>query len=518
MAAITEIPLSERNQAFLDAEAKIDQAIQIRKPAKTSVWRTMIPRGVYTLGEGLEKKAYRYWAGLSQQRGLHLWHPVQISRKPSAGDAGFDASKYNPHTVNYGFDSITYGGNGIEYKTPHICIRDLRFMWQLKQQLAAVYGYLGDFTNDMWENQSREQYAKMCSAAGKCFTITDGHYNSQTFTYNPDEIDSEGDNVAVIDGGNSDPVIGILSWDIIKKITRRLQMQVPMAAIGNLDGRPSFGLVMDLDDFDTMIEKDPELREDWRNSSKADLLIENYGKTTTYKGASLMHDTLSPRFSMKKKVGNIQYLKRVDPMVATTADLIGERVDVSEDYLNAEFGSLFVFMKDVYMTEVPASGPSAPGAGTSFGATPGLNGEWKWLNYQTDDNPLMENGYWFMRAEAFAKPLDNREEPVMIIYRRFVHHVALDTELGGPEAASEQDVIADAASGDVDSTNNTIELELAGFLTAEAGQAITLVADDAGTIAGIILDSSNAPTYLLGLDSAPTYTDYTAAGGSKVTV
>lgn len=513
---MTEMTLAERNHAFLDGESKVDTAIQIRKRYRKSTWRSMVPRGVYVLGEGLEKKAYSYWSGLSQQRGLHLWHNVQISRKPTAGDPGYDSTIYNPHTVTYGFESKTYGGMGIEYKTPHISIRDLRFAQMLNQQLKAVYGYLGDFTNDMWENYSREQYARYANVAEKCFVITDGRYSSQRFTYDPESADSDGDNVAVIDGGATLPNIGILAWEPIKAMTRRLQMQVPMGAIADIDGRPAYGWVGDLEDFDKMIEKDPELRADWR-MAKENQLIDNYGKTTVYKGCSLMHDTLTPRFDIKRIDGNKVILKRVDPMVASAATLLGERVDVSDDYLYAEFGSFFIYMKDVFITEVPPSGPAAPGGGVSFGATPGLNGEWKWLNYQTDDNPLMEKGYWFMRAEAFSKPLENSEEAIMVIYRRFTHHVALDTELGGSAATTERDIVADVAATDVDAANNTIAVKLAGFLKAEAGQAISLVADDGTTlIAGIVLSSDEAPSYILALASAPTHTNYTAAGGAKV--
>ena len=91
---IREMSLADRNQMFLDAESKIDPAIQIRQFRKVSNWRTMIPRGTYTLGEGLEKKSYRFFPDVGQQRGLQKWHPVQISRKASTGDAGFDAAKY----------------------------------------------------------------------------------------------------------------------------------------------------------------------------------------------------------------------------------------------------------------------------------------------------------------------------------------------------------------------------------------------------------------------------------------
>ena len=514
---LVELSLEERNQSFLDAESKVDQAIQIRARKKKSVWRSMIPRGTYTLGEGLQKKAYRFHPGIGPQRGLQLWHPVQISRKATAGDSGFDAAKYNPHTVTYGFDSVTYGGLGIEYATPNISIRDLRFAWQIRQQLAAVYGYLGDFSNDVWENYSREEYLNFCNDAGKIFVLGEGGATSVTASYDPQSTDSDGDNTLTIADYHGKK-ISVLDWKYFKYHSRYLQIQAPEAAIGNLDGRPSFGLVIDLEDFDRMIEEDDKLREDWRHY-QASMLIKGYGQVTNYKGYALTHDILTPRFAIKSTDGTDLTLKRVDPMTSSSASLIGSKTDVNEDYLRAEFGMAIIYMRDVFKVEVPPSGPTSPGGGTSFGATPGLMGQWKWLNIQDREfNPLNEIGFWFMRAEAFAKPLDNRDEPIAVLYRRFSHIDPKDTELGGLNVETTQSVAADAVAGDLDTDNNTITLELAGYLEAEAGDPVTVTADDTSTVNGVIADSSQAPTYVIACEGATAaYTEYTDAGGSSVT-
>ena len=516
---LQSLALADRNHRFLDAESKIDDAIQIQEPLRKSLFRTKIARGTYALGEGLEKKAYRFFPGLGPQRGLNLWHPVQISRKAGAGDPGYDAAKYNPHTVTYGFDSVTYGGLGVEYNTPNISIRDLRFAWQIKQQLEAVYGYLGNFTNDLWENYHREQYIRFANDASRIFVMGEGGADAITATYDPEAVDSDGDNVLTIAGYKASK-IGILDWDWFKWHTRYLQIQAPTANIGEVNGLPTYGWIGDLEDWDKMIENDAELREDWRHHSPS-TLIENFGSVTAYKGYSLMHEVYSPRFTVKNVSGTNVVLKRVDPKLSSAAALTGQRADVNPAYLNAEFGMVIIFLKDVFMTEVPPSGPSAPGGGTSFGATPGLNGDWRWLNIQDSvENPLNEMGFWFMRAEAFAKPLTWREEPLCLIYRRFTNIQAIDTGMGGTDALASQDVSVDAvAYSAADVANNTITLTLDGYLTAEANDAISLVDDDAAAKTGIVAESSAAPTYVFALDSAPSaFGKYTAAGGAVVNV
>lgn len=517
MPSITQLGLAERNQVFLDAETRVDDAIQIVQRLKSSVWRTMIARSAYELGNGLEPKHYRFYPGMGPQRGLQLWHPIQISRKPSAGDPGFDASKYNPHTVTYGFDSVTYGGLGIEHKTPPINIRDLRFAWQLQKQLKAIYGYLGTHTQEVWENYTREQYAYFCNQATGIFAQVSGRYNTQTASYNPFSTDSEGDNVLTIAGTGFVPDVGVLTFDPLQSLARSLQVQAPMSAVSTMNGRPTFAWVGDLDDFDMMVAKDSELHEDYRHYAP-EKNVERFGVAKHFRGFAMTHDPFSPRFTIKSKSGNTLTLKRVSPKVSSSAAVTGNRVDVNPEYIHAEYGCFFIFLNDVYSIEVPPEGPASPGGGTHFGTAPGLNGMWKWLNIQDiNTNPLMEEGFWFNRIEAFAKPGQYEADPVMVVYKRFTHTDVSDTEVGGSDAASEQDIVADVASGDVDSDNYTIDVTLAGYITAEAGQAITLIADDASEIAGVV-QGNNGQVYTLALDSAPTYSDYTAAGGAKVTV
>lgn len=515
---LVSMELAERNQKFLDAEPKIDTAIQIASKRKLSMFRSKIARGTYSLGEGLEKKSYRFHPGLSQMRGRHLWHPVQLSKKAAAGVPGYDATKYNPHTVTYGFDSVTYGGKGIEYATPNISIRDLRFMWQIRAQLAAIFGFLGDFTNDMWENYARETYMKFCNDYSNVYVLSEGGATAVTGSYDPDSVDSDGDNTMTVTG-----VIGkkisTLNWKYMKYFSRYLQMQAAGAAIGNRDGRPTFGWIGDLEDFDRMIEEDPQQREDWRYFN-AQMLIADYGSVTEYKGFNLMHEMVTPRWTIKSNNGTTVTFKRVDPYTDSAATLLGRRADVNPDYLTAEFGTILIFLNDVYSLEIPPSGPAAPGAGTSFGATPGLNGEWKWLNIQdAKDNPLNEIGFWFMRAEAFAKPGTWREEPIMIIYKRFVAVKPGSVDLGGEDAVTESGLSANAASTDVDATNNTVTLKLTSYLDCDVGDEVVVSDDDGTAIEGIVADASAAPTYVFALESAPSaYGKYTAAGAAVVTV
>ena len=519
---LVELTVEERNLAFIDVESKIDEQIQKVKPERKSMWRDMFERRPYGLFEGLSKKTFRFFAGRGSQRGLHRWHGIQLSREPSAGDSGYDSARLNPYQVNYGVKSMTYGGFGIEYVTPHINIKDLKYTFQLAQQLEAIFGFLPDVTSDEWENYGREMYAKFCYDAGNQFVLSDGNVISSSpvrFSYDPFSVDSDGDNVITLDSGTN---IGILNWDYLLPVIDMLEIQAPMAASGlSGDGKPMFPLIMDVRAFHRMVKEDPDIREDFRQG-RPNVNIEGFGSVSEYQGYGLTHDTYIPRFRIKSDDGTTLTLKRIDAQVESNAATFGTRWDVNPEYLEAEFEVFYVFLKDVFSIEVPPTLDN-PGGGTSFGPSPGLNGVWSWVNNKDNDaNPHGWLGYYMMMIEAFAKQGRYEEEPIMVLCRRFTHVVAKDTEVGGTAAASEQDVAVAAVAGDIDSDNNTVTLTLEGFLTAEAGQAVTLTADvdgDADTYDGIIAEHSQAPTYVLALEDVTGLVagDLTA-GDAKVTV
>ena len=113
-----------------------------------------------------------------------------------------------------------------------------------------------------------------------------------------------------------------------------------------------------------------------------------------------------------------------------------------------------------------------------------------------------------MRGESFAKPLVNREEPIAVLYRRHVHVTPVDADIGASSTpTANQDVdIGTVVTFDTD--NNTATVKLQGFITAEAGDEVSLLNDTAigTTYNGIVADSSAAPTYVIAIDTDTTIT------------
>lgn len=521
-----------RNFQMIDALEFVDQVIDSYKHEKISVWRTMIPVGEFPLGQGLIRKKYRFHPGLADQRGLQRWSLIQIS---SVGNPGFDACKYNPYKVTFGTEEVTYRGHHTERSTDPICVRDLRFTWQFQQQLQLIYEWLGEVTHSVWENWARENYIQFAALNQRCYVMAGGSPNGVQFSYDPYFVDADGDNVITLPITSGQ--ISTLNWSSLRWWHRNLMMDAPMAAVGTSRGFPTFGAVLDLEDWQWMIEQDAALREDWRYYDVS-MLVKMYGAVTEYKGYALMHDQYSPRWAVKSATATTVTLKRVDPYIELQevkdygGPVEGNRVEVNPDYLNAEFGTLVIYLKDVLKREMPMEGPANPGGGTSFGTKPSYYGEFFWLNI-AEDNRLAEHlreiGRFFARFEAFARPMRYDDKAVVIIYRRCPQVIVTGCDYndkGNPDEAGrteEVSLLVDAADGDIvaDGSGYQFTLTLAKKLDQEPLEKVTIEDNSTNTAVGYIVNSEAAPTYVFSVPTigslSTTYTDYTAAGAASVT-
>lgn len=512
-ADFTQLGVQDYNQGFLDALENIDSTIKSRQLKRRSLFRTMIQRSSFELGQGLTRKQYIFHPGQGDQSGLDKWHPIQISSKAN----NIDACAYNPHTVNYGFESIEYSGFGTERRTPHICVRDIRWMWEFKQQLGLVFSFLADVTNDVWENYAREQYIYQAVQAGRAYVLSDGTYNSHSLTYDPFSRDSDGDNVITIERGIP---VSTLNRSFLIKYHEELSVSAPAGNIGTSAlGSPLYGLVTGTGTMSEVFANDEELEKAYIQGLPT-VVIENYGSVGVILDKyTLNTDIFAPRFSIKSMNATTLTLKREDPYEEVSTGMeIGVRRKFREEYLQAPFEMAMIFVKDVFGIEVPPSGPTAPGGGTSFGATPSLNGEFAWINNKDNTTNLLgEVGFYFGRYEAFAKPGEQNEYPIVFLCKRKPNTVVTYNGLNTSGSAVASAVLAADAEAVADSVYK-MKVTLAATLDIEAPAAIKIDSDGGGStnlITGIIADDSEAPTYILQFTSAPTVGNYTKTGGAK---
>lgn len=507
------------NQKFIDTAEHIDVFIKNRNRKHPQVWYDMIARGALTPFDGMTRKTNIFHSGLGEQSGLKNWKPVQTSRKPAGQDPGFDACNYDPQTFSYAVESLQYSGYRCSWQSEPICLNDIRFLEEGKQQAMNIAGTMAYITISVWENWNREQYVWQAVQNGNALIVSDQGIgwiddSSVRFNYDPFAVDDNGDNYLTYPESVE---VKPLAWRIFDWLQDYLGDECPEAALANDGGLPIFGLMLHKRDIERAIESDTEIRESFRYWA-AKALLEDYRQVVfdKFKGWLFMHDSRQMRFAGRKRttvngVACIQ-LTRVEPFREGRAVTIGNVPESNPAYHNAEYAIGTVMMKDVVMNLIP-NVITDLGSGMKFGPAPGYDGQFRWVNeYDRIQNPANEVGFFWSRYEAFPKPGLFSNRAVAFLYRRNPHILTSEVNLGETAAVGASVALAaNAVAGDVDSSNLTLTVRLASKLACATGP-VTLTQGGSSPTAGFILDSSAAPTYVIGFSSGTiTFGDYTTA-------
>lgn len=507
------------NSLFLDTMEHFDSFLTERRRKHPQIWVDRIPKGRLSNYEGLVRKSNIFHGGLGDQAGLTNWSAVQVSRKGvTGGDQGFDACNYDPKTFNYAVESIQYTGYRCSWQSDPVCVNDIRFLAEGRQQCEMICSFMTYITQSVWENWNREQYVKQAVDAGNAFLLTSGGMDyadspTQRFTYDGFTADASGDTYVTFPYASK---LSTLNWSFFDWWQDYLGDQCPDAAIAMMDGMPVFGLMVHKRDFNRMVMRDADLREDLRYAN-ARVLIEDYRSFKEFKGWALIHDPRQMRFKYQKHDGTTVTAVRVKPMKEGRAVTIGNIPVADPNYVKAELAVGVVFMNEIYQNLIPTPITNA-GGGMIYGGAPGYEGTFKWINeYDKDLNPLREVGYFFARFEAFPKPLMYSGEAIVFLYLREPQTWSTEQDITTDSRASNGPLspTTAAVTGDVARTSPgpyTVKLTLSTFLNASVGDAVTLADSNAASWSAIVADASDAPTYVFMGSTAPTvYTVWTTA-------
>lgn len=491
------------------------------------VFRDRIAREQYPLFNGLSQKSQIWHPGLGPQAGISDWTSIQVSTVGAGDDGGYNACTIDdPQTYSYAVEAKEYTGKTTEWRSPVICVKDTMWTEEAKKQVGYIYGMGVMITSQAWEVYSREMYMKFAADADNLYVLSEGDllggsspkfdYDPfTTYTYNEGEFGlDERVTVLKLDAGVE---VSSLNFSFLDLLHTFIADESPGAALANDGGLPTIGLMLHLHDFEKMFRDDPELRQDMRYADPK-MLFDNYTQTfKTMRGWGIMHDRRQMRFKYWQlgEDGKL-WFRRVLPMREGRALAIGNLPEVNPEYHTAEIAVAVAFLKDVFKIRIPPKVDSLSG-GTSFGPAPGYSGEWQWLNYPSDKNPLREIGYHYMRMAAFPAPLRYSTRALAIAYRRCPQTWPTNCNLGdaaqAATAATAIALAADVVAGDLDATNETLTVTLeTRFLdtAASIGSAVTVTQDIAGggatggsevTITGTLLGDAGAPTYVIGFDS-----------------
>jgi len=514
------IPQAPRdyNRMFRASVESLPSVIKQKQLVRPTMWLSQIARGVAELGKGATRLQMRAYPGVGDMVGLERWRPVtsRTQRMAQSQETMEDVNAYQPYLVRSGMDETEYSALKTERRTEAFAINEITLDWEFAQQLENQVNFLSDIVNSVWNNAGREMTLKFAGDNTNLNVFSTAPIGQQHFEYNPYYVDSDGDHIITVPAGVK---ISTINWTGLRGWRRRVELRAPSGAVGRAGNRPVFAMMLDMDDFDDMVERNSELRQDYRYY-RPELNIEGFGSVETFKGIALTNEEMQVRASVKRIAADGTMYLKVEVPYAEEAATLGVKPVVREDYENAPYALAIPVLRDTFSWEIMPTGPASI-AGMNFGVTPSNQGEFAFINHANNtDNLLGEWGFFFGRFNAFAKDGENAEEASALLYKRCIRPEAYDCGYGGDNVVAvgaNVSLAVDAASADIDTTNNIITLTLASVLPGEEGSLCNVVDDDGAADEGIIADASAAPTYVIALKTAPqAYGKYTAAGAAYV--
>jgi len=504
---------AEYNQKFLELPKYFDTFISERNRVNPNIFINRIPRGALTPFEGLVRQVNIFHGPVGEQSGLSNFRRIQQSRIPNGADPGVDACAVQPKTFGYGWEGRQYTGYTGEWESESICIADISYTHQARQQAEMIAMTVPKVTLSVWETWNRETWLRISVEGGNAFILArDGQDLSTTGT-----AQYEYDPYATRDFGNGEPEgflrypasvqPGALDWSHLTWWQDYLGEECPDAALAVESGYPMFGLMLHLRDFEEMIRNDADLRQDFREA-RPEVLIDGYpGAFKKYRGYILIHDARQARFKIVavETEDSVDYVvaRRVKPMKDEAVGLVGTVPEVNKEYQSAELAVGLIFMNEIVQNLVPTPiGNLAKDM--VFGTTPGYNGEFTWINeYDKQTNPLKQIGNYFAQFKIFPKPLMYHNRATTFLYSRCPHTngrdcAKLPEDVTGVTSST---LSVDLAATDI-SEDFILTAEVADVLSLEIGQQVTITSTGvgAGDYSGYIVGTLSPTTIQVGFN------------------
>jgi len=236
------------------------------------------------------------------------------------------------------------------------CLDKLRNDFDVRAQLGMVVATLADNTAWAWRNQYRAQYTNV--ASHKVIATPGFPEASAAFPLvEPTLVINQ----------------GLLDY------YRRLMLQDGAGNRGvmaMMDGQAAFGLILSQEQSDFLLRGDQNFRQDVRWAAPSELL-KALGASFPRRGFVHLVDIQPPRWNF---VGGAWVQV---PEYIGQATTNGTRLVLNPAYQTAQFEDTFIFHESVYKSLVPQPESFGP---VSFNPQ-NYRGTFKWLNYQTAQNP-----------------------------------------------------------------------------------------------------------------------------------
>lgn len=530
----------------------IDPLIEKKLIMLPRFWHDRIPRGVFELHNGLVQQRRFFRGSLYKTVGLDNWEA--IDPVPSLSN---DPCRFPKHSsVDYAWDQIAWSGMRAAWGSHPICANAFRYISDAAEQIALELEAGMEVGVRMQETFNRDFYVAQTVNFGRSYVMSHlmhGQEDSPRFFFDPFvKFDTTGSaatktaQASLVTGSDGHPhafvvidasvEIEPLNWYALDRVHEMLKLRCPDAAIGNENGEPVFGLMVNNEDVTKSVEGDDRVYREWLEAKPQSLIDDYKVQFKTYRNWGIVSDPTQLRFKIKRFIesydpepyggvgaelaGKSVYIAvAVEPVVAEKkrrgingGDIPTENIE----YVDAEIAIAPVFMNNVFTNEYETQGQVNLKNGMTFGAYPALNGKWGWVpGPQTEADPFQQTGKFYGLFLIHPKPEARVYDVMSFIYRRCKESIRAKCPVENPrynpaaikrgEAADlAQDVVVEGALA----AGETVEIMLAkGYGPLAIGDRRVLSyqaegAEEATDVTVVVVDVTAAPCITVALTSA----------------
>jgi hypothetical protein len=262
-----------------------------RKTLNTSPWLKLVKKDVWPDEMGDTIRVLTYERSLPAN--ALSWNRISIDPVAAndgtyangtsvANGSGFGNNAVpNAQVINFAQTLRAYNLTQTALESPKLSVNDLRFSLKRKEQLSNIFAILQENTSYAWQDRYRDEFVRIAQNKVNA-AVSGGTLVSAT-------------------GDGSQFRSDVLPTSIlVQGLLDRTYMKLIRDGAGNnpLDrenARPVFGAVMSSEASRNLIAQSPDIRQDYRWSSKVNELLSPLGIERSYAGFFHMVDDWGPR-------------------------------------------------------------------------------------------------------------------------------------------------------------------------------------------------------------------------------
>lgn len=373
-----QFDFSAVNTQLQNEAGRFDRMISAKLMAKDP-WNRLVVQDTFPESLGTTIQSLTWERVVLPDVGPSAWKDLTLN------DGTGNSCIPNPQVLEYARTIKSYNLQTASFRSPFLCVEDIRYAFKFAQQLGEMYKVLEENASYFSTNRYRDEYLRLCGN----HIVVDVPDTTSMSTSGSNQAWPASTPRYALDQGMLD------AWYL------DVDRDSGEGSYAMVDGQSQYALIISPEASNYIKKQNEQIRQDLRFSSHVDDLIKPFGVGWSYSGFLHLVDKQAPRYSFSG--GSFVRV----PYYINTPATYGQKAIVNPAYKRAPYEVTFIYNKEVYISRVPEV-ITDPGGNIHFDAT-NYRGKIRWINNKDMDlNIEGTNGFFFSKFVQGSEP--NRTE------------------------------------------------------------------------------------------------------------